>query len=369
MKFGYFTLTDNAAAYGDRRREPAKLIHEVLEECVEAEGMGFNSAWVPEHHLGVFGVLPSPWILHAQVAARTTRLKLGAATVVLPLNHPLRVVEEVNLLDQLSGGRVIFSAGRGYDKREYDAFGVSFENTREVFDEQMAYVMAAWRNEPFSFQGQHYSTPTPLTVTPPPFQKPHPPVYVACFSKPSIELAARLRVNAIFAPFAAAMAFGSVQTAAQESMRMGREAGNPDPKVMCSYFTSVAHSKAEEDATRERLLSYLHSFLPAIPQDRSKVPPHIAYFADIADTLKSLKPSDLGERSVVTGDPERCVEILKKCEDAGISEVILYFNFGAFPHLDTLRSMERFAKEVMPHFAEKAETNQPEAAIPSAPRS
>src|SRR5207248_2963490 len=74
MKFGYFTLTDNAPAYGDRRREPGTFIREVLEECVEAEAMGFNSAWVPEHHLGAFGVLPSPWILLAQVAARTTRL-------------------------------------------------------------------------------------------------------------------------------------------------------------------------------------------------------------------------------------------------------------------------------------------------------
>jgi len=353
MKFGYFTLTDNPPSYGDRRRDSATLIKEVLEECVEAEGMGFNSAWVPEHHLGLFGVLPSPWLLHAQVAARTKTLKLGAATVVLPINHPLRVVEEVNLIDQLSDGRVIFSAGRGYDRREYEAFGASFEDSREVFDEQMAYVMAAWAGSPFTFEGKYYSTPEPLNVTPDPFQKPHPEVYVACFSRPSIELAAQLGVNTIFAPFAAAMAFGSVQAAAQESMRLGREAGNPNPKVMCSYFTGVAHSREEEDRTRERLIEYLHGILPAIPQDRSKAPPHIAYFADIAETLMKLKPSDLGERSVVTGDPERCIEILKKCEEAGISEVILYFSFGAYSHRDTLNAMERFAKEIMPHFAER----------------
>lgn len=353
MKFGYFTLTDNSPAYGDRRRDPGAFIREVVEECVEAEAMGFSSVWVPEHHLGLFGVLPSPWILLAQVAARTKTIRLGPATVVLPLNHPLRVVEECNLLDQLSGGRAIFSAGRGYDRREYEAFGASFEDTREVFDEQMAYVMAAWRSQPFSFEGKHFSTPWPITITPQPIQQPHPEVYVACFSKPSIELAARLRVNTIFAPFAAAMAFGSVQAAAQESLRMGREAGNPDPKVMCSYFTGVAHSRAEEDRTKERLLGYLHGFLPAIPQDRSQTPPHIAYFADIADTLKKLKPSDLGDRSVVTGDRDRCVEILKKCEEGGISEVILYFNFGALSHRDTLAAMERFAAEIMPHFAEK----------------
>jgi alkanesulfonate monooxygenase SsuD/methylene tetrahydromethanopterin reductase-like flavin-dependent oxidoreductase (luciferase family) len=352
MKFGYFTLTDNPPAYGDRRRDPSAIIHEVVEQCVEAEAMGFSSAWVPEHHLGLFGVLPSPWILLAAVAARTTKLRLGPATVVLPLNHPLRAVEECNLLDQLSGGRAIFSAGRGYDAREYAAFGASFEDSRDVFDEQMAYVMAAWRNEPFSFEGKHYSTPVPLTVVPSSVQRPHPEVYLACFSRPSIELAARLGVNTIFAPFAAAMAFGSVQAATQESLRLAREAGNPEAKVMCSYFNFVAHSHDEEDRARERLLAYLHGIVPAFPSDRAKAPPHIAYFVDIVERLMALKPSDLGERSIVTGDAERCIQILKGCEEAGISEVILYFNFGGLGHQETLQAMERFATEVMPHFVD-----------------
>src|SRR5439155_20524160 len=142
-------------------------------------------------------------------------------------------------------------------------------------DEQMEYVMAAWRESPFTFQGKYYNTPEPLTLTPPPVQRPHPEVYVACFSKPSVELAARLRVNTIFAPFAAAMVFGSVQQAAQESKRMAREAGHPDPKAMCSYFTSVAHSADEENHARERLLHYLQGVLPAFPSDRSRVAPHI----------------------------------------------------------------------------------------------
>src|SRR5262249_27216897 len=94
----------------------------------------------------------------------------------------------------------------------------------------MEYMMAAWRQSPFEFHGRYYSTPEPLTVLPRPVQQPHPEVYVACFSKPSIELAARLRVNTIFAPFAAAMLFGSVQEAARESKRMAREAGHPRPE-------------------------------------------------------------------------------------------------------------------------------------------
>src|SRR5262249_43185029 len=155
---------------------------------------------------------------------------------------------------------------------------------------------------PFEFHGRYYSTPEPLTVLPRPVQQPHPEVYVACFSKPSIELAARLRVNTIFAPFAAAMLFGSVQEAARESKRMAREAGHPDPRVMCSSFLAVSHSPGETDRPRGRPLHSLHSTLPVPPSDRRTAPPHIAYFVDIVERLRAMKPDQLGDRSIVTGD-------------------------------------------------------------------
>jgi alkanesulfonate monooxygenase SsuD/methylene tetrahydromethanopterin reductase-like flavin-dependent oxidoreductase (luciferase family) len=352
MKFGYFTLTDNSPGYGAHRRDPNQLLLEVAEECVEAEAMGYNSAWVPEHHFARFGVLPSPAMFLAHVAARTKRIKLGPATVVLPLNHPLRVVEEFNLLDVLSHGRAVFSAGRGYDAGEYGPFGASFADSRAVFDEQMEYMLAAWRQSPFEFHGKYYSTPEALTIWPRPVQQPHPDVYVACFSKPSMELAARLRVHSIFAPFAAAMLFGSVENAARESQRMAREAGLADPKVMCSYFCAVARTHEEAEQARERLLYYLHNVIPVLPGDRKTAPPHIAYFVDVVERLRSMQPSQLGDRSIVTGDAEHCIELLKKCEAGGVSEVILYFNFGHLNHRDTLRAMERFATDVMPHFSE-----------------
>jgi alkanesulfonate monooxygenase SsuD/methylene tetrahydromethanopterin reductase-like flavin-dependent oxidoreductase (luciferase family) len=148
------------------------------------------------------------------------------------------------------------------------------------------------------------------------------------------------------------MLFGSVEAAAGESKRMAREAGHPDPKVMCSYFVSVAHDDAEAERARERLLYYLHNILPVLPQDRSTAPPHIAYFVDIVERLRAAKPSQLGDRSIVTGDAQHCIEVLKRCEDGGLSEVICYFNFGLLSHRDTLHAMERFAREVMPHFAD-----------------
>src|SRR5207253_5242036 len=153
-----------------------------------------------------------------------------------------------------------------------------------------------------------------------------------------------------------AMLFGSVQEAARESKRMASEAGHPDPKVMCSYFVSVSHTTEETERARVRLLHYLHSILPVFPSDRRTAPPHIAYFVDIVERLRAMKADQVSDRSIVTGDVEHCIEVLKRCAEGGISEVILYFNFGELGHRDTLKAMERFAREVMPHFAERTQS-------------
>lgn len=351
MKFGYFTLTDNPPAYGANRRDPSQILRDVLDEAVYAEELGFNSVWVPEHHFGYFGCLPTPAQYLSYLAAKTKRVRLAPATVLLPCNQPIRAAEEYALLDLLSDGRAIFSAGRGYDEREYESFEIPFEESRERFDEEMILVRRLLSEENVTFEGKFHRISEPITILPRPIQKPHPPIYVACFSRPTVEMAARNGFNAIFAPFAAAMMFGSVEKAVAEFKVIGRQSGHPDLKAMCSYFFAVADSADEEMRHRERLLYYLHGILPAFPGDRSKAPPHIAYFADIVDRLKAMKPQDLGERSFVTGNAEQCVATLRKVEAAGMEEVIIYFNFGGYDHAATMKMMERFAREIMPHFA------------------
>src|SRR3989442_4939329 len=118
--------------------------------------MGYHSAWVPDPPSAPSGVPPPPTMLLPPTAAPPRTLKLGPATVVLPINHPLRMVEEFNLLDLLSDGRAVFSAGRRYDQGEYTPFRASFENSRAVFDEQMEYMMAACRQSPLQLPSRYY---------------------------------------------------------------------------------------------------------------------------------------------------------------------------------------------------------------------
>src|SRR5207237_7593440 len=134
------------------------------------------------------------------------------------------------------------------------------------------------------------------------------------------------------APFAAAMMFGSLANAAARFKELAREAGYPDSRVMCSYFFGIADDAAAERQFKERVLYYLKAVTPAFPGDPKTAPPHIAYFVDIVQKLLSMSASDLGERSLVTGNADRCIEQLKQVEAAGISEVILYFNVGLYPH-------------------------------------
>ena len=170
-----------------------------------------HSAWIGEHHFNSLGVLSCPDLVLAYIAARTKAIRLAPAVTVLPLHHPIRVAEQWAILDLLSNGRVDFAAGRGYDRCEYEPFHVDFDDNQGIFEEGLEVVRQLWQaggDERISHRGTHYSFKD-VRITPKPVQKPI-PTYVASFSKPSIELAARLGCGLIVAPFAAAMTFGGL---------------------------------------------------------------------------------------------------------------------------------------------------------------
>jgi addiction module HigA family antidote len=212
MQFGYFTLSDNH--YADNLRDANRLIQDILDETVYADALGYHSAWIGEHHFNSLGVLSCPDLVLAHAAARTKKIRLAPAVTVLPLHNPIGVAEQWATLDLLSGGRVDWAAGRGYDRREYEPFGVDFDDNQAIFEEGMALVQRLWSTggERISHHGKYYRFED-VRITPQPLQKPI-PSYVASFSKPSVELAARLGCGLIVAPFAAAMTFGGLKQVA-----------------------------------------------------------------------------------------------------------------------------------------------------------
>src|SRR5260370_18534392 len=142
MEFGYFTLSDNE--YENNPRSANQFVENIAAEGLYAEQVGMHSAWIGEHHFNSLGVLSSPDLVLAYIAARTKHIRLAPAVTVLPLHHPIRVAEQGATLDLLSNGRVDFAAGRGYDKREYLPFHVSFVDNQSLFDYGIEVIVKLW---------------------------------------------------------------------------------------------------------------------------------------------------------------------------------------------------------------------------------
>jgi alkanesulfonate monooxygenase SsuD/methylene tetrahydromethanopterin reductase-like flavin-dependent oxidoreductase (luciferase family) len=350
MDFGYFTLSDNH--YANNNRNANDFVADILAEAVYAEKVGLHSAWIGEHHFSTLGVLSCPDLVLAAVAARTRRIRLAPAVTVLPLHHPIRVAEQWATLDLLSGGRVDFAAGRGYDRREYLPFNVSFEDNQEIFEEGMEIVRLLWSSEqPISYRGKHYRFQD-VAITPKPVQRPL-PAYVASFSQPSIELAARLGCGLIVAPFAAAMTYGGLRQVAELYHQSCARYARPPGRLMCSYFIHFADTQQDQEAARARQIRYYKEcVIAAFPGDPKTAPPSYRYFVTMVERLRNLSPADLTENSVLLGSAAEITTTLKKVEAAGFDEVILYFNVGLKPHAQVKDEMARFMAEVAPAFTD-----------------
>jgi len=348
MKFGYFTLSDNA--YPDNPRSANQFISEIRAQAILGDRLGYHSAWIGEHHFDSLGVNSRPGTLLASIIPETETIRLAPAVSVLPLHHPLHVAEEWATIDLISGGRVDFAAGRGYDRREFAPFGAPFMDSAEIFEEGMEVVLKAWNSPgPWSHKGQFFDIPE-MEITPKPVQKPI-PFYVASFSETSADMAAKHGLNIIYAPFAAGMVYGGLEPAVESYRAKCTALGNTPGRAMCSYFIHIADDAGAEDYGRECQMAYFkHCVLPAFPDDPAKAPPTMHYFLDIIRILETMKKEDLGERSILIGPPSKIIDNLKKVEAAGIEEVILYFNVGNKPDSMVREQMHRFQEEVAPAF-------------------
>ena len=153
----------------------------------EAEDLGVKSVWLAEYHFNMERVLASPVTIATAIAAKTSTMRIGTAVYCLPLGHPIRVAEEMAVLDHISDGRLEMGIGRGTFPNVHEGFNVSFEESRSRFDEFLEVVVTAWTQETFSFHGEHFSCDE-LTVTPRPYQKPHPPITIGVTSAESFPI-------------------------------------------------------------------------------------------------------------------------------------------------------------------------------------
>ena len=175
--------------WADRKIPLASIYHRAIERFEIMDQAGYDAVWLAEHHFSGFSVCPSVHMMATMAAARTQRLRIGTAVSLAPFYHPLRLAEEVALLDVLSGGRVNWGAGRGFSRGEFAAFGIPIEESATRFRETVDIVLRAWTEQRLSHAGEHFQFEG-VEVLPKPLQQPHPPVWMAATSESAIDWAA-----------------------------------------------------------------------------------------------------------------------------------------------------------------------------------
>src|SRR5919109_5561853 len=154
MEFGTFLLLQSPSA-----RSAQEIYARGLEIAQAAEALGFNNVWVAEHHFSTYGYLSRPAQVATHIAAKTTRIRVGTAVIVVPLHHPLVVAEEIATLDLLAGGRVDVGLGRGYQPYEFERLGLELGSSRARWDESVDIILKALSGGPFSYSGSLFQIP------------------------------------------------------------------------------------------------------------------------------------------------------------------------------------------------------------------
>lgn len=217
-------------------------------DVMERSG-GYDAVWLAEHHFTTHSVSPSVSVMGAHVAARTQRLRIGTAVSLAPMHHPLRLAEEIAMLDVLSGGRVNWGAGRGNDPKEFRVFDLDREKSYAMFRENVEIVLRAWQDEKLSYQGNFHSFDE-VEVLPKPLQRPYPPVWVAASSLEAVEWAASVGHSILMDPHSS---HGDIGVKYDRYLRLLAESGHSvDNRVIpMARFIAVAPTdeKAREVAT------------------------------------------------------------------------------------------------------------------------
>ncbi|MGH7915221.1 MAG: LLM class flavin-dependent oxidoreductase [Candidatus Binataceae bacterium] len=195
MKFGILQFF----SWPERRLALPTVYERALERIEIMDRAGFDAVWLTEHHFNDYSVCPSIPVMGAYAAARTRKLRIGAGVTLAAFYHPLRLAEEIALLDILSGGRVNWGAGRGFDPREFRTFGVPIEESHTRFREAVDIVIKAWTNERLTYRGQFFSFEN-IEVLPKPLQQPHPPAWIAAGSLDAAAWAASAGYSILIGP-------------------------------------------------------------------------------------------------------------------------------------------------------------------------
>ncbi len=342
MQFGAFFL----AQYPEASKPIPARYEEIFEQVELADELGFDIAWFAEHHFSNYGLSTNPLLLAVRAAERTRRIRLAPAVLVVPFYHPLRMAEDVALADVFSNGRIVIGVGRGYQRYEFERFGLRIEDSRELFEEGVDLMVKALTQRTFTHQGKHWQVPA-CSVFPRPMQQPHPPIWVAANTPETVQFAVDRGFHVITtAGLLPRTAAAQVSHAVDEALRRaGKPPGSSRFALQRAVF--VADSSSEARAHVEDAL-WTHRITMRYMRGIAEVRDGMVQADPLPD---EPTPDEVYER-VLFGTPDEVAAKLEAdIQATGASLINCYFGPGAIPHHKTLRSIRLFAEEVLPRFA------------------
>lgn len=329
---------------------PHQTIHErVTHEIIQAEALGFDSVWIAEHHFSnKYGILPDPFSYLSYLAAKTTKIKLGAAVMVVPLHHPMRIVENAAFVDILSNGRFQLGLGSGYRPYEFEGLGIDFESRRERQAEAIPLILDGFHKKRMKADGKFFKFEVgeQFEIFPQPIQQPHPPFYMAGGTDNSIVKAAQ-------------GGFGLMQSSLPSVQKIGenidlyrahmKEAPDPLRKnpafgrvdVVRMVYVAPTDAKAKEES-EAGITHHMKTFMSGVNAG--------GYLGDVTEKEDEaqFEYDHLAETTILHGSPDTVIQRIEEFRKVGTTSIMLHYPpyYGVQQTLDMLRL---FAEEVLPH--------------------
>ena len=336
MNFGLFYEWPNPTI-----RNWKTLFEEGIEQIQYSEEVGFDYCLVAEHHFSNYGNSPAPLLQALHIGQRTRRIKIATGILVLPIWNPLRLAEEVAVLDNLIDGRFICGIGRGYQPHEMGRFDIPLEESRQRTLETLDVLVKAWtQDESFTYEGEYIKIPKEVTVWPKPLQKPHPPFWVAGTSVESMQLAAERDMM----PLTTGLLGGAGMRAhlgalVHAKLALGKPIDNIELGMQA--ITHVADTDEEARAQLKyarwqnragRALSRL-----AVTNGRVDVGPY-----------EGEPDDDAFMQRLFFGSPETVIEKFRQAAELGVTHVSNWMMFGGIEHEKIMRSVRLMGEVVIP---------------------
>ena len=348
MEFGMFH---------EFQRVPGQTEEEAFADSFEqvdaAERYGLDVMWLAELHTAPErSVLAAPLTIATAIAARTKRMKIGTAVQVLPLCHPLQLAEEAATVDQISHGRLIFGVGRSGFPRVYQAYGVSYAESRDRFVEVLEILKRAWTQERFSFDGKYYHF-RDVYLVPKPYQKPYPEIRVAATS-PDTYPANGAQGNPIFCAtrLGDLSELGPNLKAYREAWSAAGHPGNGQIFLRVPVYVAATEERARSEP--EESVMHFYRYLGERIEELARLEGAraIENRAETGQRLQSIDYDTVLASKIIVGTPAQVVDRLGVLrEELGLSGILAEMNCGSqIPHERVLTSLQLLCEEVIPKF-------------------